>query len=811
MFATAMPVETAPAGGRLVAVDGRPLPLRGAYLAADACAGRCRVVLTQRFANPYAEPLEVTYQVPLPADGAVSGYAFTIGERKVEGRVERLADARATFAEAILSGRTAALLEQDRASLFTQKVGNIPPGEEVIVELTVDQPLAWRDGGWEWRFPTVVAPRYLGDATPDAARVAVPVADGEITARVGLCLSIRDARTGAVRSPSHAVTDGDTVVLDGPDARLDRDVVVRWPVAAPVPGVVLDRGRRAGDALAYGALTVVPPTVAQTPVPRDLIVLLDTSGSMGGTPLAQAKLVVSALIEGLEVTDRLELMEFSNQARSWSRGAVAATPGHKADALRWVANLRASGGTEMRTGILAALQPLRAEAQRQVILLTDGLIGFEQEVVAAIRDTLPSGARVHTVGIGSGVNRALTGPAARAGAGLEIIVAPGEDPAPAAAALLARTTSPQVVDLTLGGSALRGQAPRRLPDLFAGSPARLAVALDPHGGELIVRGRTAHGTWEQRIGVPPTPGGTGQPAVVALFGREEVEDLELHRAAGGPTSLDADIEARGLAFGIATRLTAFVAVTTEATVDATAPTRQEQMPHLLAQGLSAEGVGLRAGSAPFGSAGGMVGMAGPGAPPPAPARPRAPVMRSQEAAPPPPPASAPAAPEEMAKRRSRGGLFEKLSEVFRPAPAAPKSETFDGAGRAAPPRKESADAFVADEDDAVAAPADAEAWDAPLEASEGGLRWRGRVMLRRPDLLVIEIPLPGGVDWQPGAWVTVTLADGREVELAVDTVRSTTSGVQAGGTTARLVFRLSAPLPADPVALVLADDTVIDL
>ncbi|MEZ4463092.1 MAG: hypothetical protein R3F43_00885 [bacterium] len=165
----------------------------------------------------------------------------------------------------------------------------------------------------------------------------------------------------------------------------------------------------------------------------------------------------------------------------------------------------------------------------------------------------------------------------------------------------------------------------------------------------------------------------------------------------------------------------------------------------------------------------------------------------------------------MAKRRSRGGLFEKLSEVFRPAPAAPKSETFDGAGRAAPPRKESADAFVADEDDAVAAPADAEAWDAPLEASEGGLRWRGRVMLRRPDLLVIEIPLPGGVDWQPGAWVTVTLADGREVELAVDTVRSTTSGVQAGGTTARLVFRLSAPLPADPVALVLADDTVIDL
>ncbi|MEZ4463094.1 MAG: VIT domain-containing protein [bacterium] len=265
MFATAMPVETAPAGGRLVAVDGRPLPLRGAYLAADACAGRCRVVLTQRFANPYAEPLEVTYQVPLPADGAVSGYAFTIGERKVEGGSSGSpTPAPPSPRPSCPGGRRPCWSRIAPASSPRRWATSPGRGGHRRADRGSAPRLARR--GLGVALPHRGGPRYLGDATPDAARVAVPVADGEITARVGLCLSIRDARTGAVRSPSHAVTDGDTVVLDGPDARLDRDVVVRWPVAAPVPGVVLDRGRRAGTPWPT-APSPSSPTVAQTPVP----------------------------------------------------------------------------------------------------------------------------------------------------------------------------------------------------------------------------------------------------------------------------------------------------------------------------------------------------------------------------------------------------------------------------------------------------------------------------------------------------------------------------------------------------------------
>ncbi len=155
--------EFTSAGARLVAVDGRGLPLRRVDIRGHAQGGLARITLEQRFQNPYPEPLRVTYQMPLPADAAVSGFAFRIGERRIVGEVDRVAAARERFEEALLEGRTAGLLEQDRSSLFTQELGNIPPGAEIIAELTVDQRLRWlEEGAWEWRFPTVVAPRYLG-------------------------------------------------------------------------------------------------------------------------------------------------------------------------------------------------------------------------------------------------------------------------------------------------------------------------------------------------------------------------------------------------------------------------------------------------------------------------------------------------------------------------------------------------------------------------------------------------------------------------------------------------------------------------
>ncbi|MEP6859296.1 MAG: VIT domain-containing protein [Deltaproteobacteria bacterium] len=165
--------EGASAGAELVTSDGRTLALVGARLTGDATGGLARLVLEQTFANHFSDVLKVTYRMPLPADGAVSGYEFVIGERTVKGVVDKKQRARERFEQAIASGRTAALLEQERADIFTQQIGNIPPGERVIARITVDQKLVWLpEGEWELRFPTVIGPRYVGSADTIIARSA---------------------------------------------------------------------------------------------------------------------------------------------------------------------------------------------------------------------------------------------------------------------------------------------------------------------------------------------------------------------------------------------------------------------------------------------------------------------------------------------------------------------------------------------------------------------------------------------------------------------------------------------------------------
>ena len=324
-FAPRTPSSPAPyasSGGRLVSVDGRALPLIGASLAADAKAGLVRITLEQTFRNPHDEPLKVTYSLPLPADGAVSGFAFRIGDERVVGTVDAKHKARERFEQALLEGRTAAILDQERSSLFTQEVGNVPPRTQVICEVQIDQKLTWLpDGAWEWRFPTVVAPRYLGgDArVADHAKVSIDVADGELPVKLGLSLAIRDRLPENARpeSPSHTLHSGrsstalgvngprtDVTFADERGAGLDRDVVVRWGVAGLAVGTELDVSRPSAGVIseaAYGLLTLVPPSAdaKMAPLPRDLIVLLDTSGSMSGSPLDQARRVTSALVDSL--------------------------------------------------------------------------------------------------------------------------------------------------------------------------------------------------------------------------------------------------------------------------------------------------------------------------------------------------------------------------------------------------------------------------------------------------------------------------------------------------------------------------------
>ena len=166
-------------GAELVTTDGRALPLLSSRLVAEAAGGIARLVLEQTFENRHEETLRVTYKMPLPADGAVSGYEFSIGLRTIKGHVEPKEKARENFEQAILEGRTAALLEQERADIFTQEIGNVPGGTSIVARITIDQRLTWLpEGEWELRFPTVIGPRYISadDSEEDASAVRIAVA-----------------------------------------------------------------------------------------------------------------------------------------------------------------------------------------------------------------------------------------------------------------------------------------------------------------------------------------------------------------------------------------------------------------------------------------------------------------------------------------------------------------------------------------------------------------------------------------------------------------------------------------------------------
>lgn len=767
-------------GATLVALDGRALPLRAAALSARAASGLGRATLVQTFVNDHAEPLHVEYQVPLPADGAVSGYRFVIGERTIEGRIDRRGDARRAFEDAILSGRTAALLEQDRTSLFHQEIGNVPAGATVTITLTIDQPLVWsaeRGGCWEWRFPTVVAPRYMGEAgrVPDAGRIAPHVTLDPMPLGTALRLDIDESTLG-VESPSHAIRSivaaSTTVELADGTAPLDRDIVVRWAVASQATTSSLSLARTGGDT--HALLTLVPPRVdqpARSPhVARDLIVLLDTSGSMSGAPLEQSKRVAMALVDRLDDRDRLELIEFSTSPRAWRASPVAADAAARTAAKAWIAELRASGGTEMRTGIHAALCNLRPEAQRQVVLVTDGQIGFESEIVGRIHAALPSGCRVHTVGVGSGVNRSLTSPAARAGRGVEIVIGINEDPERAVAKLLAHTGAPQIVDLQLDGDALLEHAPQHLPDLMAGMPAQISLRLRPSGGTLRIHGRTATGIWEQRIAVPRCVEGTGNAGVVARFGRQRVEDLEM-RVATGERGLDPQIEALGLDYAISTRLTSWVAVDAEVRVDPTEPTRREVMPHALPHGMSASGVGLRApaGAMPQGDLG-TLSMEG------APSR-RAAAAPSRART------SAPAEPEAR-KTQQSDGLIARAVRRLRPGappqPAAPAP--------APPPamRDEAGGSADADRMAEAEAPGERTMRTTAGFAAPAPVLRKGTFTRTSDGAVVIELEITDeAIDWIPPSTLEL-FVDHTPASAAIDPSRTTRAGRIVPGTRIRI-------------------------
>jgi Ca-activated chloride channel homolog len=546
--------------------------------------------VTQIFDNPTRNQVEAVYVSPLPDGGAVDTLKMVIGDRIVVGDIRARGEAKAIYEHARRAGRKATLFEQERPNIFTSSVANIGPGERVVVQIEYQENVHRSGDAFSLRVPLVVAPRYnpapaiqtvdfgggsvVSDPVPDRDRISPPVLDPRLTPPtnpVAITVHLHAGfPLGEAASPSHAVTietpsdDARVIRLDGKVAPADRDFELTWtPAATGAPSVGLFR-EHVGDA-DYVLALVTPPAAAdarRAVPPREIVFVIDNSGSMSGTSIAQAKASLLFALGRLTPQDRFNVIRFDDTMEALFADTVAADPGNIGRAKRFVAAIEAGGGTEMVPPMKAALTDRTGAASpylRQVVFLTDGEIGNEQELfdtIAAMRGR----SRVFMVGIGSAPNSFLMTRASEIGRGTYTHIGSVSQVEERMHELVEKLESPAVTGLTVSysGGAIDA-TPSPLPDLYRGEPVVMAARLATADGMLKVAGLIGDRPWTVTL---PVAGAVEGAGLSKLWARRKITDAEMARRLDPAAAADADkrILALALEHHLVSRLTSLVAV-----------------------------------------------------------------------------------------------------------------------------------------------------------------------------------------------------------------------------------------------------------
>lgn len=571
-----------------------------------------RARVTQVFRNPTNDWVEAVYMYPLPQGGTVDTLKLVIGDRVVIGDIKERAQARAIYEQAKRTGQKAALTEQQRPNIFTNAVANIGPGETVLVQIEYQEPVHQNGSDFSLRIPMVVGPRYIpepivqsvdlradgggwgsatSDPVPDRDRITQPVLDPAKHAPVNpTTITIRlqaGFPLGDVTSHHHRVNvespDNTTRVItlaDGP-VPADRDFELSWkPSADKAPSVGLFREQvgKSDYLLAY----VTPPaaTAEQKPMPREVIFVIDNSGSMGGTSITQAKASLTYALGRLQPNDRFNVIRFDHTMDMLFPASVPANSRNINNATSYVGSLQASGGTEMVPAMRAALTDNAnsdGSMLRQVVFLTDGAIGNEQQLFDTI--TAQRGrSRVFMVGIGSAPNTFLMTRAAELGRGTFTHIGSTAQVETRMRDLFAKLENPVVTGLTATFSEANADlTPNALPDLYRGEPLVLAARLDKLAGSVIIKGRISDQPWTVTLPLDRAAEGKGLSKVWA---RRMIDDAEVARTLNKlkPADADSAILSLALEHQLVTRLSSLVAVDKTPSRPAGEPLKLSELP-----------------------------------------------------------------------------------------------------------------------------------------------------------------------------------------------------------------------------------------
>jgi len=613
-------------GGELqiLGTNGQPIgacPLQHTEVEADIIGFVSRVRVRQTFHNPLDKKIEAVYVFPLPQESAVDDMIMTVGDRRIVGQIKPREEAKEIYQAARSAGHVASLLDQERPNIFTQSVANIEPGVQVVIEISYVETLKYEDGIFEFVFPMVVGPRYMpGEATgkqgtgwapdttqvPDASKISPPVTPPGTRAGHDISLTVRiDAGMPLfdLQSALHEVnintsgTTHATVTLKDKDAIPNKDFILCYRTATETIGdaFLVHKDERG----TFFTLVLQPPqrVLPAQAVPKEMIFVIDRSGSMSGFPIEKAKETMQFAIERMNPHDTFNLLSFDGGTGKCFPKPVPNTPENRATALKYLADLYGSGGTEMMSAIREALGgPADPEHIRIVCFMTDGYIGNDFEIIDAVRKYAGT-ARVFAFGIGNSVNRFLLDGMAHAGRGEVEYITLESQAEGAAERFYQRIHAPVLTDIAIDWGSLSGAEvyPKRFPDLFSNKPLMIHGRLKGMAeGALTLRGNTASGPFTRQIQIRMPAQSALHPTLASLWARAKVKDLMMQdysalQRGNFPEAFRKEITTLGVDFRLMTQFTSFVAVE-EMTVTVGGEPTKITVPVEMPEGTSYEGV-----------------------------------------------------------------------------------------------------------------------------------------------------------------------------------------------------------------------------
>ncbi|MGH0001272.1 VIT and vWA domain-containing protein [Pseudovibrio ascidiaceicola] len=518
------------AGTIIAMLDGQQveLPLLSAHYDVDVVGDIAQVTLSQTFLNPNDVPLHATYLFPLNQKTAVHAMEMELEGQRVVAQIKEKQEASAVFKQAKAEGKAASLLTQHRPNMFTQDIANLMPDKPITVHLHYVQSVPKVDGAYELVVPMVVGPRYEGAAEliqldkpnvmsgSDEVDVvsgweidrlpAYPQVIGVSTSkaidsrRVSLDMSMTAALPiSGLWSTTHNLNiSGDENKKQATFEKAreidNKDFVLRYELAAETSVTAGLDSYYEDEKGGFFSLLIEPPKVPveATIGKRELVFVLDTSGSMRGAPIAASKAFMRASINNLRPDDYFRILRFANETTAFEEQPLIASEHNKQAGLEYVSSLYAGGGTELNAALNAAFgtkQP--KDTTRIVVFLTDGYIGNERKVIQTVSNRIGN-ARLYAFGVGSSVNRFLLEALAAGGRGYARYVGADESFHETAEVFAKDLKTPVLTDVSIdwNGLAVEELSATKLPDLFKGRALRVLGRYQKSGKHTIfINGR----------------------------------------------------------------------------------------------------------------------------------------------------------------------------------------------------------------------------------------------------------------------------------------------------------------------------------